>query len=138
MLTFILPVISAVICAGIEYFRIKAAHGKIDNVNKFWSVNIAFVFFGLCLALSVDYYDYILPHHVLFYALYFIGCRGLFYDVCLNLFRGLPFDYFSKTTNSLTDNLFRNLGGFWALRAVSLFTYLIFGYLWLLSTLNMI
>ena len=138
MLTFILPAISAIICAAIEYLRIKSTQGKVANVSKFWSVTIAFVFFGFCLALSVDYYNHILPHHFLFYGLYFAGCRGLFYDVCLNAFRGLRFDYFSNHTNSRTDNLFRNLGGFWSLRAVSLITSLIFGYLWLLSTSNMI
>jgi len=138
MLSLGYPIISALLCAVIEYLRIKSTHGKVENVSKFWSVTIAFVFFGLCLALSVNYYDDIMPHHVLYYALYFVGCRGLFYDVLLNAFRGLPFDYFSDHTNSLTDNLSRNLGGFWALRGISLFLYIIFGYLWLLSTSNMI
>jgi hypothetical protein len=138
MLSLGYPIIAALLCALIEYLRIESVKGKVENVSKFWSVTIAFVFFGICLALSVDYYDYILPHHVLYYALYFIGCRGLFYDVLLNAFRGLPFDYFSDHTNSLTDNLSRNLGGFWALRGISLFLYIIFGYLWLLSISNMI
>jgi len=138
MLTFILPVISAIICAAIEYLRIKATQGKVANVSKFWSVTIAFVFFGFCLALSIDYYDHILPHHVLFYGLYFAGCRGLFYDVCLNAFRGLRLDYFSNHTNSRTDILFRNLGGFWALRLLSVLFVVIFGYLWQLLISNMI
>ena len=138
MLTLILPVCAAIICAFIEWLRIDSKHGKVANVSKFWSVTISFVFFGFSLALSIDYYDHILPHHVLFYGLYFAGCRGLFYDVCLNAFRGLRLDYFSNHTNSRTDIVFRNLGGFWALRAVSLITSLIFGYLWLLSISNTI
>jgi hypothetical protein len=138
MLTFILPVLSAILAAFIEWLRIANKHGKVANVSKFISVNIAVVFFIVCLALSVDYYSVVNPGDVLVYALYYIGCRGLFYDVFLNLFRGLRLDYFSNHTNSRTDNLFRNLGGFWSLRAVSLITSLIFGYLWLLSTSNMI
>jgi hypothetical protein len=35
MLTFILPVISAIICAGIEYFRIKAAFGRLILLLSF-------------------------------------------------------------------------------------------------------
>lgn len=138
MLTFILPVLSAILAAFIEWLRISSQHGKVANVSKFISVNIAVILFIVCLDLSVDYYSVVKPGDVLVYALYYIGCLGLFYDVCLNLFRDLPFDYFSKTTNSFTDNLSRNLGGFWVLRAVSLITFLIFGYLWLLLTLNMI
>jgi hypothetical protein len=134
MLTFILPALSAILAAFIEWIRIVNKHGKVANVSKFISVNIAVVFFIVCLALSVDYYSVVNPGDVLVYALYYIGCRGLFYDVCLNAFRGLRLDYFSNHTNSRTDNLFRNLGGFWVLRAVSLITSLIFGYLWLLST----
>ena len=134
MSSFILPIISAILCAVIEYLRIKSTHGKVANVSKFWSVTIALLFFGICLALSVDYYDNILPWHVLYYGFYSTGCRGLFYDMCLNAFRGLRLDYFSNHTNSRIDNYFRNLGGFWALRGISAFTSLIFGYLWQLST----
>jgi len=130
MLTFILPVISAFICAVIEYLRIKSTHGKVANVSKFWSVTIAFVFFGLCLALSVDYYDYILPHHVLFYGLYFVGCRGLIYDVALNIFRGLPFNYTSHTTNSIFDRIFVRRYTFFVLKIVFLIIMIIFGVLW--------
>lgn len=138
MLTFVYPVLSAILAAFIEWIRIASKQGKVANVSKFISVNIAVVLFILCLSLSIDYYDQVLPGHVLVYAIYYIGCRGLIYDVCLNTFRGLPFDYFSETTNSFTDNLSRKFGGFWALRAVSLLLGLIFGYIWLLLTLNMI
>jgi hypothetical protein len=130
MLTFILPVISAIVCSGIEYLRIKSVHGKVDNVNKLWSVTIGVVFFAVSLACSVSYYDDILPGHVFTYALYYAGCRGLIYDTFLNAFRGLPFDYFSDHTNSLVDKLSRNLGGFWALRLISLLVTIVFGYLW--------
>lgn len=138
MLTFIYPLLFAILAAFIEWLRIRSVHGRVANVSKFISVNIAVVLFIGCLALSIDYYDEVNPGHVLVYGLYYIGCRGLIYDVCLNAFRGLPFDYFSETTNSFTDNLSRKFGGFWALRAVSLLLSLIFGYIWLLSILNMI
>jgi hypothetical protein len=130
MLTFILPIISAILCAVIEYIRIKVTHGKVANISKFWSVTIAFVFFGLCLALSVDYYDYILPHHVLFYGLYFVGCRGLIYDVVLNLLRGLKYNYISSTTNSIFDRIFVRRYTFFVLKIVFLIIMIIFGGLW--------
>lgn len=138
MLTFILPALSAILAAFIEWLRIANKRGKVANVSKFISVNIAVIFFIVCLALSVDYYSEVNPGDVLVYALYYIGCRGLLYDVCLNLFRGLPFDYFSETTNSFTDNLSRNFGGFWALRLLSILFVVIFGYLWQLLISNMI
>jgi len=138
MLTFILPALSAVLAAFIEWLRIDSKRGKVANVSKFVSVNIAVIFFVLCLALSVDYYTEVTPGAVLCYALYYIGCRGLFYDVCLNAFRGLRLDYFSDHTNSLIDNLSRNLGGFYALRAVSVLFTIVFGYLWQLLRSNMI
>lgn len=130
MLTFILPLASAFICAGIEWLRIKVSHGEVENINKLWSVTIGVIFFAISLAASVNYYDDILPGHVLTYALYYAGCRGLIYDPLLNAFRGLRLDYFSDHTNSLLDNLSRNLGGFYALRAISILFMLIFGYLW--------
>jgi len=130
MLTFILPAISAVICAAIEYLRIKATQGKVANVSKFWSVTIAFVFFGLCLALSIDYYDYILPHHVLFYGLYFAGCRGFIYDVVLNLLRGLKYNYVSHTTNSFIDRIITNKYSFIVIKFAYLLIMIIFGVLW--------
>jgi hypothetical protein len=130
MSSFILPVISAFLCAVIEYLRIKSTHGKVANISKFWSVTIAFVFFGLCLALSVDYYDYILPHHVLFYGLYFVGCRGMIYDVTLNLFRGLKYNYTSYSTNSIFDRIFVRYSTFFVLKIVFLLIMIIFGYLW--------
>jgi hypothetical protein len=138
MLTFILPALSAILAAFIEWLRIANKRGKVPNVSKFISVNIAVILFIVCLALSVDYYSEVTPGDVLVYGLYYIGCRGLFYDVCLNAFRGLRFDYFSDHTNSLIDNLSRNFGGFWALRLLSVLFVVIFGYLWQLLISNMI
>jgi hypothetical protein len=127
MLTFILPAISAVICAGIEYLRIKATHGRVANVSKFWSVTISFVFFGLCLALSVDYYDDVMPDQVLIYGLFYAGCRGFLYDIVLNMLRGLSISYKSGTTNSLTDNILNKAMSFWTIRAVYLAVSLFLG-----------
>lgn len=138
MLTFIYPVLSAILAAFIEWIRIDRKHGNVTNIGKFVTVNIAVILFIFCLALSVNYYDSIGLGHVLCYALYYTGCRGLFYDPLLNLFRGLPLSYFSTYTNSRFDKLSANLGGFWASRCISLFTSLIFGYLWQLLRSNTI
>jgi len=127
MLTFILPVISAILCAVIEYIRIKVTHGKVANISKFWSVTIAFVFFGLCLALSVDYYDDVMPDQVLIYGLFYAGCRGFLYDIVLNMLRGLSISYKSGTTNSLTDNILNKAMSFWTIRAVYLAVSLFLG-----------
>jgi len=138
MLSLIYPILSTILAAFIEWLRIDTKWGKVANVSKFVSVNIAVILFIFCLALSVNYYSEINPGAVLCYALYYIGCRGLFYDPLLNVFRGLSFDYFSDHTNSRIDNLMQNLGGFWASRAISVLITTIFGYLWQLLRSNTI
>jgi hypothetical protein len=130
MLTFILPAISAILCAAIEYIRIKLTYGKVVNVSKFWSVTIAFVFFGICLALSVDYYDDVMPIQILIYGIYFAGCRGFMYDIVLNLLRGLSISYKSWSTNSLIDNILNPTMSFWAIRVVYLAVSLFFGWIY--------
>jgi hypothetical protein len=130
MLTFIFPIISAVLCAGIEYLRIKLAHGKVYNINKLWTINIGVVFFVISLASSVSYYDDIMPDDVLFYILYYVGCRGLIYDVVLNLLRGLKYNYISHTTNSLIDRIFTNKYSFIVIKFAYLLIMIIFGVLW--------
>ena len=130
MLTLILPVCAAIICAFIEWLRIDSKHGKVANVGKFVSVNIAVILFVVCIALSVDYYDDIMPGDVLCYMLYYIGWRGMMYDITLNLLRGLDIDYVSKTTNSKIDRLFVTKDTFWSIKFVYLLIVVIFGYLW--------
>lgn len=132
MLTFILPILSAIVCASIEYARIVSVKGQVDNVNKLWSVTIGVVFFVVSLALSVSYYDDIMPDDVLFYAIYYSGCRGLFYSPTLNALRGLRFDYFSDSTNSIIDSFFSKIGGFWASMVAYLIITIISGFIWLL------
>lgn len=130
MLTLILPVCAAIICALIEYVRIFYSYGRLSNINKFWTINIAVVLFVVCLALSVDYYDDIMPGDVLCYLLYYIGWRGMMYDVTLNTLRGLKLDYVSNTTNSIIDRLFVTKDTFWSIKFVYLLIVVIFGYLW--------
>ena len=130
MLTYLLPIFSASACAGIEWYRIHRLKGTADNVNKFWTVNFAIYFFALCLMGSVNYYDEVGFFDVIWYGFCYTGIRGIFYDPLLNAFRGLNFAYFSNHTNSKVDKLAANFGGFWALRAISILTAAIFGYLW--------
>ena len=130
MLTYLLPVFSASACAGIEWYRIHRLKGTADNVNKFWTINFAIYFFALCLMGSVNYYDEVGFFDVIWYGIYYIGIRGTIYDPLLNAFRGLRFDYFSTYTNSKIDRLAANYGAFYALRAISVLTAAIFGYLW--------
>jgi len=121
MLTLILPFFASVLAAIIEYLRIRFSHGRLSNVNKFWTVNIGVVLFIVCLALSLDYYDEVSPIDVLIYLTYYASCRGMVYDIILNILRGLSIDYASKTTNSIIDRLFVNKSTFW----ITKFMYLI-------------
>lgn len=130
MLTFFLPVGAAILCAIIESLRIFYSHGFVPNINKFWTVTIAIFLFGACLALSVDYYDDIMPDDVLWYALYYTGWRGLIYDMLLNYLRGLPLNYISATTNSIIDRIFVRGVHFLVPKFVYLIIVIIFGYLW--------
>ena len=129
MLTILAPISSAILCAVIEFTRIELSFGKVANVNKLWSVTIGVIFLIVCLSLSIGYYDDVLPHHVLVYAIYFAACRGMFYDVMLNTLRGLELDYKSSTTNSKIDQ-FLNKYSFWMTKIIYLIIGLISGYIW--------
>lgn len=128
-MTLIYPILFAAICAVIEFIRIMRSWGAA-NVNKLWTITIGFVFFGLSLALSVDYYDNIWPYHIVIYALYFASCRGIVYDILLNILRGLPMDYRSQTTNSKHDQLTANIN-FWVIKGCYLILGILTGILWL-------
>ena len=128
-MTLIYPIIAAIFCAIIEYIRIMQSWGA-PNVNKLWTITIGVIFFAICLSLSVGYYDEIWPYHVAIYGLYFASCRAIVYDIMLNILRGLPMDYRSRTTNSQHDQMTANIN-FWAVKGFYLFLGLISGYLWL-------
>lgn len=128
MISLLLPSAAALLCATIEFARIMWSWGD-ENVNKLWTITIGVVFFVACLALSIGYYDEIWPHHVAIYALYYTSCRGLFYDVTLNILRGLDVDYKSSTTNSKIDKFTYNYS-FWLIKCVYLGIAIITGYLW--------
>lgn len=120
MLTLILPILSAILAAFIEWLRIDSKHGLVANVGKFVSVNIAVILFIICLALSVDYYDDISPTDIAVYLIYYASCRGMLYDIILNTLRGLDIDYVSKTTNSIIDRLFVRKSTFWIIKFIYL------------------
>lgn len=130
MLTLILPVCAAIICAVIESVRIHFSYGEVDNINKLWTITIGVILFVVCLALSVSYYDDIMPGDVMCYLLYYVGWRGMMYDITLNLLRGLPFNYVSNTTNSIIDRIFVRGLHFLVPKFVYLLIVVIFGYLW--------
>ena len=129
MLTFLAPIAAALVSASIEAVRIYGIKGIAPNVNKLWTITIGVILFFVCLALSVGYYDNVLPHHVLVYAIYFAACRGVLYDITLNLLRGLEIDYKSATTNSRIDQ-FTNKYSFWMTKAIYAIIAVITGTLW--------
>lgn len=130
-MTLIYPIAAAVICAMIESARIFVSNGYTPNINKLWTITIGVFFFGLCLAFSVRYYDYIMPLDVMCYMVYFASVRGVLYDPSLNILRGLSVDYKSKTTNSIIDKKIGNRVNFWVLRLIYLAIALISGFIWL-------
>jgi hypothetical protein len=129
MITFLAPIAAALVAASIEAVRINAIKGIADNVNKLWTITIGVILFVVCLSLSVGYYDDVLPHHVLVYVIYFAACRGVIYDITLNLLRGLEIDYKSATTNSRIDQ-FTNKYRFWMTRAIYAIISAITGTIW--------
>ena len=118
-------IFAAIISALIEGLRINLSNGKVANINKIWTYTIGFCMFGICLALSVGYYDEIWPLDVMRYAIYFASVRGVVYDPLLNVLRGLSVDYTSKSTNSIIDRLVGSRVNFWVLRIIYLIIALI-------------
>lgn len=128
MISLLAPIAAALIAAVIEFARIMWSWGA-ENVNKLWTITIGVILFAVCLSLSVGYYDEIWPHHVAIYALYYTSCRGMFYDITLNILRGLPLDYKSHTTNSKIDKFLYEYS-FWMTKVIYLILAIITGYLW--------
>lgn len=128
-MTLIYPILFAAVCAVIEFIRILKAWG-VPNINKLWTVTIGVIFFAISLALSVDYYDEIWPYHVIIYGIYYASCRGFIYDILLNILRGLPVDYKSKSTNSKIDKALYRFD-FWLLKAFYVVLGILNGILWI-------
>ena len=127
-MTLIYPIFAAVICAVIEFIRIMKSWG-LPNVNKLWTITIGVIFFAICLALSVTYYDDIRLYLLLIYAMYYAACRGVIYDILLNLFRGVGIGYKSSTTNSQLDQMLVRFD-FWLLKSFYLVLCILSGLLW--------
>ena len=117
-LTIIYPISSAILCSLIEYIRIYVSVGRVHNINKVVTWTIGAVFFGVCMALSFDYYDNVSIIQVIVYGIYYSAVRGVLYDIVLNVLRGLDVSYTSKTTNSRLDKLFNPLVSFWGIRSI--------------------
>ena len=130
-MTLIYPIFAAIISALIEALRINLSKGAVENINKLWTYTIGFCMFGVCIALSVDYYDEIWPQDVFCYVVYFAFVRGVIYDPLLNVLRGLSVDYKSKTTNSIIDRAVGNRVNFWLLRVIYFAFALISGIIWI-------
>lgn len=129
-MTLIYPILFAAVCAVIEAARIRSTYGKVANINKLWTITIAILFFGVSLLLSVDYYDNILPYHIVIYGIYFACCRGVVYDILLNILRGLRADYKSESTNSKIDQMLDSFD-FWLMKAFYITLGILMGVLWI-------
>jgi hypothetical protein len=125
MLTFLLPICAAILCAAIEWVRITISHGKVKNINKIITWSVGVIMFAVCLSIILDYYDDASFFGVLFYGLYYASARGVMYDICLNKFRGLRWSYKSETTNSVLDKLYNSAVPFWLIRIVYVIILLI-------------
>jgi hypothetical protein len=130
-MTLIYPIFASLITVVIEAIRIYLSKGFTANINKLWTYTIGVLFFGVCLALSVGYYDEIWPLDVMCYMVYFASVRGVLYDPLLNVLRGLSVDYTSKTTNSIIDRAVGNRVNFLVLRIIYLGIALISGFIWI-------
>ena len=114
-LYYISPILAAVLLALLEAYRIKKNMGGA-NTPKNWTLFYLGLGYVACLIVSLSYYDDFSPLNGLVYFGYYCGVRGIVYTTALNLFRGLPFNYFSKSTNSRIDQLF---GSYWKIIAAS-------------------
>jgi steroid 5-alpha reductase family enzyme len=105
MPTLLFPVLATILCAIIDFLRIKFSYGKVENIDKFWTISIGVILFTVCLDLSFVYTDELSPLMVLVYLLYYLSVRLTFYSPLLNVLRGLDIFYRSTTTNSRIDQL---------------------------------
>lgn len=130
-MTIAYPILSAVIAALIESVRIGLSKGSVTNINKSVTYFIGLSLFLTCLDLSTNYYYELSFIQVVCYLVYFAAVRGVIYDPLLNVLRGLPVDYKSKSTNSVIDILIGNRVNFFLFRFIYLAISIIFGIIWL-------
>jgi hypothetical protein len=89
-------IIASLTAAGIEAWRIDAAHGRVKNINKWLTYLIA-----LLVMIPCFYEESVLNY---------IFIRGVVYDPFLNILRGKHPFYYSLTTNSKMDILMNKFG----------------------------
>lgn len=89
-------IIASLTAAGIEAWRIDAAHGRVKNINKWVTYFIALVFMIPCF-----YEESVLNY---------IFIRGVVYEPFLNILRHKHPLYYSLTTNSKIDILMNKFG----------------------------
>lgn len=130
-MTLVYPLLATMLCAFIDFIRIKLSFGKIQNVDKFWTISIAIFLFTVCLDLSFTYSDEITPLMVLVYLIYYLFLRLTFYSPLLNVLRGLDVFYRSTSTNSKIDQLLikYNISPLAVLIVGFIMTF-IFGFIW--------
>ena len=109
-MTLILPILATIICAFVNFLRIKATYGKVTNINKVITVSLGICFYLFCLDLSFSNSYDITPLKSVVYAAYYVCIRLAFYNPFLNLMRGLDIFYRSETTNSVIDRLLDKYG----------------------------
>jgi len=130
-MTLLYPLYATIICAFVDYLRIKLSFGKVENVDKFWTISIGIISFTICLDLSFLYTDELTPLMVLVYLLYYVSLRLTFYSPILNILRGLDIFYRSSTTNSRIDQLLNKYKITpLAVLLIGFFLSFVFGYIW--------
>jgi len=133
-------VIAVVVSVLIEAARIKAAQGKVANINKLVTYTIGALLFGVNLAFIYSNSYYITPgvFEILVLGIFYAAVRGVLYDPILNVARGRSINYTSTTTNSIVDFIER-VGlkrGFWTERLAYLFVAVLSGLLYTALQIN--
>jgi len=133
-------VIAVVISVLIEAARIKAAQGKVENINKVVTYTIGALLFGINLALIYKdgYYNTPGVFEIAVLGVFYASVRGVLYDPMLNVARDRSINYTSTTTNSIVDFIER-VGlkwGFWTERLAYLFVAVLSGLLYTALQIN--
>lgn len=121
MLIAIYCILSAIVCALIDWYRIKSVHGEVENISKSWTVFlgglICFIGYGIFHKDPQFFIDFIIQ--LLLFCLLFASIRGSLYDISLNVFRKRKIDYESTKTNSKFDKKEQKWKlSFWQQRAI--------------------
>jgi hypothetical protein len=107
---------------GIEWFRWKQEYGKKVNLDKWFTLGVAFTAW-LIMVWAMGLFSW----PVLVFGVCCVCIRGVFYDPSLNIFFGRYIDNVSETTNSKTDQWERKKKiSFWMQRVLYLLAAIVF------------